>query len=304
MEKVIVFGVGKNYQEFKSSIQQEYEIVCLVDNNYKKILGEHVYPPCEIRKRTFDYVVITPTCYEDIWKQLVELGVEKRKIKVLSIKPEDYKKPGGYFGQHGEDLIVTVLFARLGIEKPSYLDVGANRPFTDNNTAQLYLNGCKGLCIEPNIEEYHMLEVARPKDTNINIGIGTEATELPFYICGASSQLNTFCKENVERFPGDKEPKIIKLPVVKLETIISQYCPEGFPDYLDIDIEGLDYEVLQSFDFSDDGPKVICTEVRSVDIEKFDKLLDEKGYFRFCRIVSNHFYVRKEYSKAVIGMEY
>ena len=92
----------------------------------------------------------------------------------------------------------------------------------------------------------------------------------------------------------------IELPVTTLEKIVQEYCPEGFPDFLDCDIEGLDYSVLDSYDLRGNGPKVICVEVRWPDMEKFDQMLGAKGYFRFCRIGENNIYVRNEYAGIVI----
>ena len=99
---------------------------------------------------------------------------------------------------------------------------------------------------------------------------------------------------------GKKPTEIVELQVTTLSTIIDKFCPNGFPDYLDCDIEGMDYDVLESFDLYNDGPKVICVEVKKMQINKFDKMLKSKGYFRFCRIVCNNIYVRDEYSMKLL----
>ena len=303
MDKVVIFGVGNNYLEFKKKFQSTYEIVCLVDNKYKEIDMEGVYSPSVILEKKFDYIIVTPSIFEEIYQQLLGMGIPKEKIRLLSLLPELSAKQFGnnvYWGQHGDDLIIAAIFTRLEIDHPSYIDVGANFPFLNSNTAALYLNGCKGICVEANPDVFRLLEYARPNDININVGVGAIEGELPFYIHDEFSGLNTFCKEEAEQWFSEKEPRIVKLPVVKLSSIIDKYCPDGFPDFLDIDIEGLDYEVLESCDFSVDGPKVICVEVRTKDVEKFDAMLIAKGYFRFCRIAANNIYVHKRYSNATI----
>lgn len=69
---------------------------------------------------------------------------------------------------------------------------------------------------------------------------------------------------------------------------------------MDCDIEGLDYDVINSYDFSKDGPKVIIVEVNIDDeMEKFDSMLQSKGYYKFCVMNVNAIYIREEY-KAVM----
>ncbi|MGB5027475.1 MAG: hypothetical protein WBO38_03165, partial [Chitinophagaceae bacterium] len=38
------------------------------------------------------------------------------------------------YSQSGEDIIVSYLFERMGIKKPTYLDIGANHPIALSNT--------------------------------------------------------------------------------------------------------------------------------------------------------------------------
>ncbi len=54
------------------------------------------------------------------------------------------------YSQLGEDLIVRYLFDDLKIDKPTYIDIGANDPYILSNTAFFYKSGCKGINIEPN----------------------------------------------------------------------------------------------------------------------------------------------------------
>src|ERR1043165_8555860 len=75
------------------------------------------------------------------------------------------------FSQVGEDRIVHFLFQSLGIDKPSYIDIGANNPVLDSNTYYFYLLGSTGVIIEPDPELYKKLRRKRRKDICINAGI-------------------------------------------------------------------------------------------------------------------------------------
>src|SRR5437763_16778861 len=57
---------------------------------------------------------------------------------------------GRTYAQFGEDLIFLNIFALLGINTPSYIDVGAHHPVNISNTALLYERGCRGIKIDAN----------------------------------------------------------------------------------------------------------------------------------------------------------
>jgi hypothetical protein len=103
------------------------------------------------------------------------------------------------YSQQGEDLIVESIFDYLGIEHPSYLDVGAADPVRFNNTYLFHRKGCRGVLVEPNPDYCRRLSAERPKDTVLNIGIGfTDQKESDYYMIGGvanAADLNTFSKE-------------------------------------------------------------------------------------------------------------
>lgn len=59
----------------------------------------------------------------------------------------------------------------MGIENPSYLDVGCNHPYEGNNTALLYLKGSCGVNIDANFNCIQLMNAERPDDTNICVGV-------------------------------------------------------------------------------------------------------------------------------------
>lgn len=301
-ERVILFGAGNNYRQYKIEYEKKYCIVGVIDNRYENYSEENIHPVSFINEMEYDSILITANKYGDMYEQLIEMGIWPSKIKVQALIPELYTCEilgNKYFGQHAEDLVIEAIFARIGIEKPSYIDLGANHPLAISNTAAMYLHGCRGINIEANPVLMRVIERIRPEDINLNVGISIKEGILPFYKYDDESGLNTFSKIEVERMGSDKIKEVIELPVTTLKKIVDKYCPDGFPDFLDCDIEGLDFEVLEDYAFISDGPKVICVEVKANEIDKFDLMFDKKGYFRFCRIGANNIYVRKEYGQAV-----
>jgi hypothetical protein len=99
----------------------------------------------------------------------MRLFIEKATRKIFSGYLYPYSKIS--YSQNGEDLIIKDLFARTGINKPTYLDVGANDPFYISNTYLLYTKGSKGVCVEPNPKLFKKLKRKRPRDICIQSGI-------------------------------------------------------------------------------------------------------------------------------------
>ena len=301
MDKVAIFGLGKNYINHKKEYESNYEIVCLVDNNLER---KGAKPVSYLRDIQYDIVIITPSYYKDMYEQLLDMGIPKDKIQIESLSSDSYRNEimgNSFWGQHADDLIIEAIFARIGIDKLSYIDLGCNHPVDCSNTIAFYKNGCRGINIDANPDIIQLVRDVKCDDINLNVGIAAKEGVLKFYMVNEYSGCNSFSVDEINSW-GGKVTKTIDVPVVTLKSIIDEYCPDGFPDFLDCDIEGLDYEVLESYDFLKDGPKVICVEVREKEIIKFDDMLDGKGYYRFCRIGENNIYVQKKYSNVVSHM--
>jgi hypothetical protein len=61
----------------------------------------------------------------------------------MNVWPAHPDQPHGnkFFAQRAEDIVVLEIFQRMGIEKPTFLDIGAHHPFNGNNTGLLHLRG-------------------------------------------------------------------------------------------------------------------------------------------------------------------
>jgi len=180
-------------------------------------------------------------------------------------QPKRYPWLRDSVAQQGEDIILHDLFRRLGIKKPSYLDIGTHHPLMHNNTYMLYRAGGRGVLVEPNPRYIPMYKRWRPDDRALNIGIGiTDQKEADYYIIRGVSQLNTFSRDQVDELIAKRGEeileKVIKMPLVNINKVISEHFPGGAPDLISIDVEGLDLPILKTLDFNKHRPKVICAE--------------------------------------------
>ena len=188
-----------------------------------------------------------------------------RKIITRYILPDSQV---GY-AQSGEDLILAQLFYKAGIQKPTYLDIGANHPAYISNSYYFYLRGSTGVCIEPNPYLYKKIKKTRPGDIVINAGVGvTEQSEADFYLFPDSAHgLSTFSKTEAEYWGKEgmktvgkiSYEKVIKVPLITINSIIEKHFSQC-PDFISLDVEGLDLAILKSLDYAKCSPKVICVE--------------------------------------------
>ncbi len=191
------------------------------------------------------------------------------------------------YSQSGEDLIINHLFASLKIKRPTYLDIGAHHPFYLSNTAYFYKKGSKGVLVEPDPELFKVIKKYRKNDICLNIGIGIDdKKDADFYVMTASA-LNTFSKSEAQERDKNspyKIKKILKLPLKNINNIIDLYMDKT-PDFINIDTEGLDFEIIKSLDLKKYRPKVICIEtIGFISQEKIHNIPDyllNNGYLNY-----------------------
>lgn len=208
------------------------------------------------------------------------------------------------YSQTGEDLIVDFIFKARNIINPTYIDLGGYHPINMNNTYLFYTKGSRGINVEPNINGFSAFQKQRPNDINLNIGVSNENSFLDYFMMNDPS-MNTFSHSNAEYLQLNfnfKIEKVLKIEVKKISDIIDQYCGGDFPDFLSIDIEGLDFEIIKSIDFELSKPKVICIE--SIEYaengkgEKRNDLIDyimSKDYIQLADTYINTIFVSKSF---------
>jgi FkbM family methyltransferase len=214
------------------------------------------------------------------------------------------------YSQFGEDIIIATIFNLIRKSSITYLDIGANFPKHFSNTYYFYKKGNKGICIEPDIELFNYYHKIRPKDTVYNIGIGmNEMDELKefYFYKDERKGLNTFSRERVSENETISPVKAEKTTVTLRN--INNIIKENFkapPDLLSIDIEGLDFDVLKTLDFSCNAPLVICCELTKlaegnliVEHTALKDLLLSNGYFQYANTFINGIFVLNTHETAV-----
>jgi FkbM family methyltransferase len=223
---------------------------------------------------------------------------ERNTEKVSNIlKSLRYMVPS--YAQNAEDLLLRNFFLRQGKEKIYYLEIGTNHPCASNNTYLFYSGGSQGTCVEANPHLISLIKKTRPRDTVLNIGVGVEGSPdtLPFYAM-SNDHLSTFSKEQADWCisQGTTLLEEIAVPIWPINKILAS-CSQ-LPDLLSLDVEGLDFAILQNINFDVYPIPVICVETdaagRSSDSkETVESFLRQKGYFLHAQNGVNSIFIKK-----------
>ena len=194
-----------------------------------------------------------------------------------------------------EDLIILNYFK--DINDGYYVDVGCYHPVHLSNTFLLHKKGWNGVNID--ISEYtiDLFNYLRPRDTNINTAVTNFDGSTKFYYQKKLSQLSSIKKNTATtRMQGKIDEKDIKAN--KLNTILNntKYRNKKI-NFLNIDAEDSDFDVLCSIDFKIYRPDMICVEIIEQDIFESNiyKFLNKLNYKKIWSSKSNwsHIFIEK-----------
>lgn len=201
------------------------------------------------------------------------------------------------FSQEGEDLVLKRIFEHQ--DKGFYVDVGAHHPQRFSNTYLFYLKGWHGINIDAMPGSMKIFEELRPEDTNIEAAISDSVQGLTYYIFNEPA-LNGFSEQISTSRNGLRNYQIVNKKLIKtqqLAEILDKYLPKGQEiDFLNIDVEGLDYQVLLSNNWSKYKPKIILIEEFSISLEALPEhsdvfhFLQKQGYELFAKTLNTSFY--------------
>ena len=164
----------------------------------------------------------------------------------------------------GEDLIIADL--TKNINNGFYVDAGCYHPLHLNNTYLLYKRKWNGINIDISEFSIKLFNFMRPDDVNINSAISDSENEISFYYQKKLSQLSTIKKNiSTERMQGKIKEKKIKSYTLNSVLKNSKFKDKQI-DFLNIDVEGADFEALRSLDFKTYNPKIICIEIMEKNI--------------------------------------
>jgi len=183
----------------------------------------------------------------------------------IKIKTKD-ERPRRTYSQLGEDICII---HHLGAFKGGrYVDVGCHYPYRFSNTALLHTKyGWSGINIDADSRAIDAFRAARPKDVNLNLAVGLDEGDIDFAVF-AENAVNSAVPEDYEAKRGAfGDPVMHRVPMLTLQTIVDSHIPAGETfDFLNVDVEGLDLQVLQSLDWAKHQPQVVAVEIHGLNL--------------------------------------
>jgi FkbM family methyltransferase len=182
-----------------------------------------------------------------------------------------------------------------------FIEVGANDGIKSNSHALERDHGWTGICIEPNPEIYRSL-ISNRQCKCYNLGVYSLESNMEFWkINGYSEMLSGFeasyCpihRARILREVAERGQTIEKIQVRsrRLQSIIDENNVSRV-DYLSIDTEGSEIEILKSIDYNKTDIEVISLEENYGNRHLSDEILLPNGYAFATKIELDNFYIRK-----------
>ena len=190
------------------------------------------------------------------------------------------------YSTDGVDLFISKKFNNKF--KGFYVDVGCYHPTKFNNTYLLYKKNWRGINIDLSKFSIDLFNFWRPKDINICRAITNINTFSKLYYQKEFSLLSTLNKQQAKiSFQGRVKSKIVKCST--LTTVIDEtlYKKKKI-DFLNIDAEGNDLNILKSLNFKFYRPNFICVEDTDLYYKKINSIEDSKIYSFLIKLGYKH----------------
>lgn len=202
------------------------------------------------------------------------------------------------YAQNHEDVVLARVFPR-GV-RGFYIDVGAADPVRDSLTKHFYDLGWSGINVEPSAAPFARLSEQRVRDVNLNVGLsdhdGTMVFhEFPTELAGCS----TFSAEQAAWHREGGTPFLEReLTVTTLAAVCKEHVATPI-DFMSVDTEGFEREVLEGGDWERWRPRVVVVEAIKPNTsvpthEAWESILLDSDYLFACFDGLNRFYVRAE----------
>lgn len=170
------------------------------------------------------------------------------------------------YSQNKEEEIILNHFKNF---KGTFLDLGAYDGVDLSNTRALTELGWSGVCIEPNPVIFERLcdnLKAFNKVIEYKFALGTENKTITMQM--NDSYYSTVKQSEVDRWRGAFKFESAEVQMLDFKSFLEFSKYKTF-DFISIDCEGLDYEILEQINLDEVKCKMICVETNSKDINKY-----------------------------------
>ncbi len=223
----------------------------------------------------------------------------------LSGEPAKAAEPK-YYSKNGEDYLLWRFFE--GKTQGFYIDIGAFDGVHLSNSLTFEQMGWQGICVEPHPVIFPYCLKNRPGSLCLEqacVAPGAADT-VPFYAEEMGLLSSTISSEDkfldVKRRYGTRKLEFngfreLQVPAVTVNRLLETHCPkQKIVDFISMDTEGNELDVLRGIDFHRYDIRVLVVEVNLEEEEKLlvDYLAENGGYQLARRVKVNRFFVKSE----------
>ena len=211
-----------------------------------------------------------------------------------------------YYSQNGEDCLLWEFFGP--VNKGYFIDIGAFDGIHLSNSYSFEQFGWKGICVEAHPEYFSLLKKNRPRSQCLHYACvrnrNTTTVEFHMEKMGllssvlATQEFQEDVKARYEErglpFPGFRS---VEVPAATLDELLEKYLKRKiYIDFISIDVEGLETEVLQGFDAYRYSPRIMVVEANTdaAHHDTIEILTSGHKYLFAGRLAENLFFVNNK----------
>ncbi len=159
------------------------------------------------------------------------------------------------YAQRLEDYHLELVFA--DVADGLYVDVGGGHPVADNVSFWFYLKGWRGLVVEPQRQLADLYAHVRPRDVVFRGLVGEREGEVDFHVVDRLHGFSTTVESNAKSAGAGYAT--LRMPMRRLADLTAEHGITRI-DFLKVDVEGAEPEVLRGTDWKTCRPKVVIIE--------------------------------------------